>query len=151
MCLAHCTVELIYRRAHTACNIKHCRFGRAKGLTVNVVPVHWCLVIKKPNKSHCFLHFRCCPPGTRIIYDRKFLLQCRTSPLARTPPSLPDIPGVTSPLKAADVINTSSCSSHVHHREGSAGNMLSPSMASRLNGWFQFDLTLTFCFLHFSF
>ncbi|KAM4635776.1 eukaryotic translation initiation factor 4E-binding protein 1-like isoform 2-T2 [Polymixia lowei] len=37
--------------------------------------------------------------GTRIIYDRKFLLQCRTSPLARTPPSLPDIPGVTSLLK----------------------------------------------------
>ncbi|XP_029922039.1 eukaryotic translation initiation factor 4E-binding protein 1-like isoform X2 [Myripristis murdjan] len=37
--------------------------------------------------------------GTRIIYDRKFLLQCRTSPLARTPPSLPDIPGVTRPHK----------------------------------------------------
>lgn len=36
--------------------------------------------------------------GTRIIYDRKFLLECRTSPLARTPPrGLPTIPGVTSP------------------------------------------------------
>ncbi|XDV38660.1 hypothetical protein PO909_008017 [Leuciscus waleckii] len=36
--------------------------------------------------------------GTRIIYDRKFLLECRSSPLARTPPCcLPDIPGVTSP------------------------------------------------------
>lgn len=36
--------------------------------------------------------------GTRIIYDRKFLLDCRSSPLARTPPRcLPDIPGVTSP------------------------------------------------------
>uniref|UniRef100_A0A8C4ZS67 Eukaryotic translation initiation factor 4E binding protein 1 n=1 Tax=Gadus morhua TaxID=8049 RepID=A0A8C4ZS67_GADMO len=66
--------------------------------------------------------FSTTPGGTRIIYDRKFLLQCRTSPLARTPPSLPDIPGVTSPLKAADVINTSNCSTHVHHREGSAGD-----------------------------
>uniref|UniRef100_A0A8C0UH49 Eukaryotic translation initiation factor 4E binding protein 1 n=1 Tax=Cyanistes caeruleus TaxID=156563 RepID=A0A8C0UH49_CYACU len=35
---------------------------------------------------------------TRIIYDRKFLMECRNSPVAKTPPSdLPDIPGVTSP------------------------------------------------------
>lgn len=40
------------------------------------------------------------PAGTRIIYDRKFLMQCRTSPLTRTPPKLPDIPGVTRPLEA---------------------------------------------------
>lgn len=34
--------------------------------------------------------------GTRIIYDRKFLLECRNSPIARTPPCcLPHIPGVT--------------------------------------------------------
>ncbi|XP_059214445.1 eukaryotic translation initiation factor 4E-binding protein 2-like [Centropristis striata] len=45
--------------------------------------------------------FSTTPGGTRIIYDRKFLLQCRTSPLARTPPNLPDIPGVTRPLKAS--------------------------------------------------
>lgn len=39
--------------------------------------------------------------GTRIIYDRKFLLDCRSSPLARTPPCcLPNIPGVTSPPSA---------------------------------------------------
>ncbi|XP_075936025.1 eukaryotic translation initiation factor 4E-binding protein 1-like [Anarhichas minor] len=43
--------------------------------------------------------FSTTPGGTRIIYDRKFLLQCRMSPLARTPPNLPDIPGVTSPPK----------------------------------------------------
>lgn len=37
-------------------------------------------------------------PGTRIIYERKFLMECRNSPVAKTPPShLPDIPGVTSP------------------------------------------------------
>ncbi|XP_009316896.1 PREDICTED: eukaryotic translation initiation factor 4E-binding protein 1 [Pygoscelis adeliae] len=36
--------------------------------------------------------------STRIIYDRKFLMECRDSPVAKTPPSdLPDIPGVTSP------------------------------------------------------
>lgn len=37
-------------------------------------------------------------PGTRIIYDRKFLLDRRNSPMAQTPPChLPNIPGVTSP------------------------------------------------------
>ncbi|NP_001084529.1 eukaryotic translation initiation factor 4E binding protein 2 L homeolog [Xenopus laevis] len=42
--------------------------------------------------------FSTTPGGTRIIYDRKFLLDRRTSPLAQTPPRrLPDIPGVTSP------------------------------------------------------
>ncbi|XP_022624884.1 eukaryotic translation initiation factor 4E-binding protein 2-like [Seriola lalandi dorsalis] len=46
--------------------------------------------------------FSTTPGGTRIIYDRKFLLQCRTSPLARTPPNLPDIPGVTRPLKPSN-------------------------------------------------
>ena len=35
--------------------------------------------------------------GTRIIYDRAFLMQCRNSPLAKSPPNLPNIPGVTSP------------------------------------------------------
>ncbi|NXI23706.1 4EBP1 protein, partial [Sterrhoptilus dennistouni] len=36
--------------------------------------------------------------GTRIIYECKFLMECRNSPVAKTPPShLPDIPGVTSP------------------------------------------------------
>lgn len=37
------------------------------------------------------------PGGTRIIYDRKFLLECKNSPIARTPPCcLPQIPGVTT-------------------------------------------------------
>ncbi|NXH43895.1 4EBP3 protein, partial [Dicaeum eximium] len=35
--------------------------------------------------------------GTRIICDRKFLLECKNSPVARTPPCcLPQTPGVTS-------------------------------------------------------
>ncbi|XP_027697157.1 LOW QUALITY PROTEIN: eukaryotic translation initiation factor 4E-binding protein 3 [Vombatus ursinus] len=34
--------------------------------------------------------------GTRIIYDRKFLLECKNSPIALTPPCyFPQIPGVT--------------------------------------------------------
>lgn len=38
------------------------------------------------------------PGGTRIIYDRKFLLECKNSPIAQTPPCcLPQIPGVTIP------------------------------------------------------
>ncbi|MFT7809935.1 eukaryotic translation initiation factor 4E-binding protein 3 [Arapaima gigas] len=42
--------------------------------------------------------FSTTPGGTRIIYDRKFLLECRNSPIARTPPCcLPQIPGVTVP------------------------------------------------------
>lgn len=41
--------------------------------------------------------FSTTPGGTRIIYDRKFLLECRSSPVAKTPPrGLPHIPGVTS-------------------------------------------------------
>ncbi|XP_019956346.2 eukaryotic translation initiation factor 4E-binding protein 2-like [Paralichthys olivaceus] len=42
--------------------------------------------------------FSTTPGGTRIIYDRKFLLERRSSPVAKTPPrGLPNIPGVTSP------------------------------------------------------
>ncbi|KAM9360987.1 eukaryotic translation initiation factor 4E-binding protein 1 isoform 1-T2 [Symphorus nematophorus] len=42
--------------------------------------------------------FSTTPGGTRIIYDRKFLLECRSSPVTKTPPQgLPIIPGVTSP------------------------------------------------------
>jgi len=39
------------------------------------------------------------PGGTRIIYDRSFLLECRNSPLAKSPlANLPRIPGVTCPV-----------------------------------------------------
>ncbi|XP_071379254.1 eukaryotic translation initiation factor 4E-binding protein 1-like [Centroberyx affinis] len=53
--------------------------------------------------------FSTTPGGTRIIYDRKFLLECRSSPVAKTPPrGLPAIPGVTSP-PAKDIINEKAC------------------------------------------
>jgi len=42
--------------------------------------------------------FSTTPGGTRIVYDKNFLMQCRNSPLAKSPPpNLPKIPGVTSP------------------------------------------------------
>ncbi|XP_048209162.1 eukaryotic translation initiation factor 4E-binding protein 1-like [Perognathus longimembris pacificus] len=42
--------------------------------------------------------FSTTPGGTRIIYDRKFLMEGWNSPVARTPPrDLPTIPRVTSP------------------------------------------------------
>lgn len=45
--------------------------------------------------------FSICSPGTRIVYDRTFLLQMRNSPLARTPPrNLPVIPGITTDAPA---------------------------------------------------
>lgn len=41
--------------------------------------------------------------GTKIVYERAFLLQMRQSPLARTPPvNLPIIPGVTAPKENGD-------------------------------------------------
>ncbi|XP_065668053.1 eukaryotic translation initiation factor 4E-binding protein 3-like [Hydra vulgaris] len=39
--------------------------------------------------------FSTTPGGTRIIYERKFLLDLKSSPLSRTPTNLPVIPGVT--------------------------------------------------------
>ncbi|KAI6066651.1 Eukaryotic translation initiation factor 4E-binding protein 2 [Aix galericulata] len=53
---------------------------------------------------------------TRIIYDRKFLLDRRNSPMAQTPPChLPDIPGVTSPGAAADEPKAEAGSSLSNH------------------------------------
>ncbi|XP_019401653.1 PREDICTED: eukaryotic translation initiation factor 4E-binding protein 1 [Crocodylus porosus] len=58
------------------------------------------------------------PGGTRIIYDRKFLMECRNSPVAKTPPcDLPDIPGVTSPnVEELKIENN-----HVHNYEEKVG------------------------------
>ncbi|XP_067931471.1 eukaryotic translation initiation factor 4E-binding protein 2-like [Watersipora subatra] len=46
--------------------------------------------------------FSTTPGGTRIVYERKFLLQCRNSPHSMSPPcNLPTIPGVTEPEERA--------------------------------------------------
>lgn len=63
--------------------------------------------------------------GTRIIYDRKFLLGCRSSPVAKTPPrGLPDIPGVTIPP---------SKDSSEKHRQGELLNNNNITAADRNN------------------
>ncbi|XP_026309764.1 eukaryotic translation initiation factor 4E-binding protein 1 isoform X2 [Piliocolobus tephrosceles] len=52
--------------------------------------------------------------GTRIIYDRKFLMECRNSPVTKTPPKdLPAIPGVTSP--SSDEPPTEASQSHLRN------------------------------------
>uniref|UniRef100_A0A8C5LMH2 Eukaryotic translation initiation factor 4E binding protein 2 n=1 Tax=Leptobrachium leishanense TaxID=445787 RepID=A0A8C5LMH2_9ANUR len=68
--------------------------------------------------------FSTTPGGTRIIYDRKFLLDRRNSPLAQTPPRrLPDIPGVTSPITPAEVskVETNNLNNHDHDRKTAVG------------------------------
>jgi len=45
------------------------------------------------------------PGGTRIVYTRDMLMNCRNSPLSKTPPvNLPEIPGVTigTPVEGCD-------------------------------------------------
>jgi hypothetical protein len=47
------------------------------------------------------------PGGTRIIYERQFLMNLRDSPMARTPPAnLPIIPGVTMTVKGDTAVKT---------------------------------------------
>lgn len=62
------------------------------------------------------------PGGTRIVYERAFLMQMRQSPLARSPPAnLPVIPGVTVPASTSpEKNNTSSSPSKSKTSEGEA-------------------------------
>ncbi|XP_062309121.1 eukaryotic translation initiation factor 4E-binding protein 3 isoform X1 [Osmerus eperlanus] len=65
------------------------RFGNSKD---------WPLLPDSYSQTPEGTFFSTTPGGTKIIYDRKFLLECRNSPIARTPPCcLPHIPGVTVP------------------------------------------------------
>ncbi|XP_048844193.1 eukaryotic translation initiation factor 4E-binding protein 2 [Brienomyrus brachyistius] len=62
--------------------------------------------------------FSTTPGGTRIIYDRKFLLDRRNSPVAQTPPArLPAIPGVTSPTLIGDNKQTEA-TNHANNHDG---------------------------------
>jgi len=58
--------------------------------------------------------------GTRLVYDRSFLLECRNSPLANSPPvGLPKIPGVTCTLPPSQMpkngVNPGKHHGHVGH------------------------------------
>ncbi|KAK1164546.1 eukaryotic translation initiation factor 4E-binding protein 2-like [Acipenser oxyrinchus oxyrinchus] len=67
--------------------------------------------------------FSTTPGGTRIIYDRKFLLDRRNSPLAQTPPAhLPVIPGVTSPKTSIENKKEEIKNLNKHERKTAAGD-----------------------------
>ncbi|KAB5549034.1 hypothetical protein PHYPO_G00062600 [Pangasianodon hypophthalmus] len=80
--------------------------------------------------------FSTTPGGTRIIYDRKFLLDCRSSPLAHTPPTcLPDIPGVTSPPTNTVTNNKT------HPQESVSNNSIAPvDKATGEDAQFEMDI-----------
>ncbi|XP_060895851.1 eukaryotic translation initiation factor 4E-binding protein 2 [Labrus mixtus] len=62
--------------------------------------------------------FSTTPGGTRIIYDRKFLLDRRNSPIAQTPPAhLPVIPGVTSQHVLSEN-KKNEANNHINNRDG---------------------------------
>ncbi|MEQ2161727.1 hypothetical protein GOODEAATRI_012469 [Goodea atripinnis] len=62
--------------------------------------------------------FSTTPGGTRIIYDRKFLLDRRNSPIAQTPPAhLPVIPGVTS-QRVLSENQKNAANNHIKNHDG---------------------------------
>ncbi|NWV43095.1 4EBP2 protein, partial [Grantiella picta] len=74
--------------------------------------------------------FSTTPGGTRIIYDRKFLLDRRNSPMAKTPPChLPNIPGVTSPGEVGEEPKADTNS--LNHQEGKPSMGKGPPGQSR--------------------
>ena len=85
--------------------------------------------------GHCS---NACPLGTRIVYERAFLMQMRQSPLARSPPAnLPVIPGVTVPASTSpEKNNTSSSPSKSKTSEGEArkSSMDPPTKLQTVNG-----------------
>lgn len=69
------------------------------------------------------------PGGTRIVYERAFLMQMRQSPLARTPPAnLPVIPGVTVPASTSPEKNCSTSPSKTNDSGKSLKASRQPSM-----------------------
>ena len=69
--------------------------------------------------------FSTTPGGTRIIYDRNFLMQCRNSPLTKSPPkNLPKIPGVTAPAEPGT--NTSQTENKIEEEKTKPENAEEP-------------------------
>jgi len=50
------------------------------------------------------------PGGTKIIYDRDYLLHLKNSPASKKTPNLPNIPGVTTPANPVSSLATVSSS-----------------------------------------
>lgn len=61
--------------------------------------------------------------GTRIVYERAFLMQCRNSPLAKSPPAnMLRIPGVTSPV-LSELVRENGDAIHIHEERDKDGNI----------------------------
>ena len=62
--------------------------------------------------------------GTRLVYDRAFLLECRNSPMANSPPvGLPQIPGVTCTISPSQMVkNGVNPGKHHGHGHGHVGH-----------------------------
>ncbi|KAI7688568.1 Eukaryotic translation initiation factor 4E-binding protein 3 [Sarcoptes scabiei] len=59
------------------------------------------------------------PGGTRIIYERKFLMDLKNSPLAKSPPKMAFIPGITNidPALANTQFKDQKHHNHHHHHQ----------------------------------
>ncbi|KAK3091582.1 hypothetical protein FSP39_020950 [Pinctada imbricata] len=69
--------------------------------------------------------FSTTPGGSKIFYDRAFLLQCRNSPLTKSPPAnMAKIPGVTAP-GAVDMPkeNSTQVAEHQKTKAGGGGEL----------------------------
>jgi len=80
--------------------------------------------------------FSTTPGGTRIIYDREFLMQCRDSPLTKSPPpNLPNIPGITHP--ANNVVQRENV---IGHEIGTQANQMRKHSENAEDAQFHMDI-----------
>jgi hypothetical protein len=74
--------------------------------------------------------FSTTPGGTRIYYDRAFLLSRRDSPMTRSPPHLPYIPEVTlipDPEKTGNVVENGVTTDKTERSDSSANKSTLPT------------------------
>ncbi|KAJ9052983.1 hypothetical protein DSO57_1009894 [Entomophthora muscae] len=84
--------------------------------------------------------FSTTPGGTRIIYDRKELLNLRNSPLSRTPPvALAFVPGITKGFSPANANSQESHTQTSANSQGAATQLNSDSQAAKTNGTLESD------------
>uniref|UniRef100_A0A672H4E1 Uncharacterized protein n=1 Tax=Salarias fasciatus TaxID=181472 RepID=A0A672H4E1_SALFA len=73
----------------------------------------------------------CYVTGTRIIYDRRFLLERRNSPIAQTPPAhLPVIPGVTSQHVLSEN-QKNEANNHINNHDGKPATAATTTVSVR--------------------
>merc|ERR1712181_192451 len=83
------------RRSSEGCNMSASPLAKAATQGQNI-PTRRVVIT---NEEDMPTDYSSTPGGTKIVYERAFLVNMRNSPLSRTPPTnLPSIPGVTSDL-----------------------------------------------------